>query len=142
MTACLHREQLRTAYCSQQKAGRLHESSSSCSDQQCGRRTDHQEKCSRANIGLTGKHWVEPWQDEKNKEAAARMDAIMNRLFIEPALGLGYPEDTMPMLKKLKSHYEDGDGKMIFDFVLSASVLQDYSQKIDDARNEGERDNG
>ena len=56
-------------------------------------------------------------QDEKNIEAAARMDAIMNRLFIEPALGLGYPEDTVPMLKKLKSHYEEGDEeKMIFDF--------------------------
>lgn len=72
-----------------------------------------------ANIGFTlANTWVEPVdQDEKNKEAAVRMDAIMNRLFIEPALGLGYPEDTIPMLKKLKSYYEDGDEqKMIFDF--------------------------
>jgi beta-glucosidase len=72
-----------------------------------------------ANIGTTlANTWVEPVdQDEKNIGAAARMDAIMNRLFIEPALGLGYPEDTVPMLKKLKSHYEDGDEKkMIFDF--------------------------
>ena len=73
----------------------------------------------RANIGTTlANTWVEPVdQDEKNFQAAARMDAIMNRLFIEPALGLGYPEDTVPMLKRLKSHYEDGDAeKMIFDF--------------------------
>ncbi len=72
-----------------------------------------------ANIGFTlANTWVEPVdQDEKNFQAAARMDAIMNRLFIEPALGLGYPEDTIPMLKKLKTHYEDGDEeKMIFDF--------------------------
>jgi len=72
-----------------------------------------------ANIGFTlANTWVEPVdQDEKNIRAAVRMDAIMNRLFIEPALGLGYPEDTIPMLKKLKSYYEDGDEqKMIFDF--------------------------
>jgi beta-glucosidase len=72
-----------------------------------------------ANIGFTlANTWVEPVdKDEKNIRAAVRMDAIMNRLFIEPALGLGYPEDTIPMLKKLKSYYEDGDEqKMIFDF--------------------------
>ncbi len=72
-----------------------------------------------ANIGTTlANTWVEPVdQDEKNIGAAARMDAIMNRLFIEPALGLGYPVDTIPMLKKLKSYYEEGDEeKMIFDF--------------------------
>ncbi len=72
-----------------------------------------------ANIGTTlANTWVEPVdQDEKNIEAAARMDAIMNRLFIEPALGLGYPVDTIPMLKKLKSYYEEGDEQMmIFDF--------------------------
>jgi len=72
-----------------------------------------------ANIGTTlANTYVEPVdQKEKNIKAAARMDAIMNRLFIEPCLGMGYPEDTVPILKKLKSLYEDGDeAKMIFDF--------------------------
>jgi beta-glucosidase len=72
-----------------------------------------------ANIGTTlANTYVEPVdQNEKNIEAATRMDAIMNRLFIEPALGLGYPEDTVPILKKLRSLYEDGDEmKMVFDF--------------------------
>jgi beta-glucosidase len=72
-----------------------------------------------ANIGTTfANTWVEPVdQKKKNIEAAARMDAIMNRLFIEPCLGLGYPEDTVPVLKKMKSLYEAGDElKMIFDF--------------------------
>jgi beta-glucosidase len=77
------------------------------------------EKVPGANIGTTlATTYVEPIdQKEKNIEAAARMDAIMNRLFIEPCLGLGYPEDTVPMLKKLKSLYKDGDEvKMVFDF--------------------------
>ena len=72
-----------------------------------------------ANIGTTfANTWVEPVdQTKKNIEAAARMDAIMNRLFIEPCLGLGYPADTLPILKKLHSLYEPGDeDKMTFDF--------------------------
>lgn len=72
-----------------------------------------------ANIGTTfANTWVEPVdQKKKNIEAAARMDAIMNRLFIEPCLGLGYPENTVPILKKMKSLYEEGDDKkMVFDF--------------------------
>jgi beta-glucosidase len=72
-----------------------------------------------ANIGTTfANTWVEPVdQTKKNTEAAARMDAIMNRLFIEPALGLGYPVETLPILKRLKSLYEPGDEeKMVFDF--------------------------
>ncbi len=72
-----------------------------------------------ANIGTTfANTYVEPVdQKKKNIEAAARMDAIMNRLFIEPCLGLGYPEDTMPILKKMRPLYEDGDeANMIFDF--------------------------
>lgn len=72
-----------------------------------------------ANIGTTfANTWVEPFDTKKkNVEAAARMDAIMNRLFIEPCLGLGYPEDTVPILRKMKSLYKAGDEtKMVFDF--------------------------
>ncbi|MCX6254469.1 MAG: GH1 family beta-glucosidase [Bacteroidia bacterium] len=72
-----------------------------------------------ANIGTTfANTWVEPVdQKKKNIEAAACMDAIMNRLFLEPCLGLGYPWDTVPILKKMKSLYQEGDeAKMIFDF--------------------------
>jgi beta-glucosidase len=72
-----------------------------------------------ANIGTTfATTLVEPLdQTSKNIGAAARVDAIMNRLFIEPCLGMGYPVDTLPILKKLKSLYEPGDEeKMVFDF--------------------------
>lgn len=72
-----------------------------------------------ANIGTTfANTWVEPVDDkERNIKAAARMDAVMNRLFIEPCLGMGYPEKTVPILKKMKSLYEEGDeARMAFDF--------------------------
>jgi len=72
-----------------------------------------------ANIGTTfANTYIEPVDEKKkNFDATARMDAIMNRLFIEPCLGLGYPEDTVPILKKMRSLYEQGDEeRMIFDF--------------------------
>jgi beta-glucosidase len=72
-----------------------------------------------AHIGTTfANTYVEPAdQSQKNIEAAARIDAVMNRLFLEPVLGMGYPEETLPVLRKLKSVYEPGDEeKMAFDF--------------------------
>lgn len=56
-------------------------------------------------------------QDEKNIAAAMRIDAGINRLFIEPSLGLGYPDDMLPVLKKIRKYQMDGDDeRMVFDF--------------------------
>jgi len=74
---------------------------------------------SEANIGTTFlTAYIEPVdQQKKNMEAAMRVDAAVNRLFVEPALGLGYPEDTLPVLKKIRKYYEAGDEeRMVFDF--------------------------
>ncbi len=54
-----------------------------------------------------------------NRRAAKRMETILNRLFVEPALGLGYPTDVMPGLNIIKQHFEDGDEEKLkfnFDF--------------------------
>jgi beta-glucosidase len=72
-----------------------------------------------ANIGTTFvTTYIEPVdQNKKNIEAAERTDAIMNRLFIEPCLGMGYPDKTLPLLKKIKKYQMEGDEeRMIFDF--------------------------
>ena len=37
------------------------------------------------------------------------MDALLNRLYIEPSLGLGYPLDALPALKRIKRYFEPGD---------------------------------
>src|SRR5687767_1899350 len=56
-------------------------------------------------------------QTKKHIGAAKRMDALLNRLFIEPALGLGYPSKDFTYLKEVEKHMQDGDDKkMIFDF--------------------------
>lgn len=54
-----------------------------------------------------------PW----NVEAANRMDAVFNRLYVEPGLGLGYPTKTVPILKRIEKFMKDGDEqKLPFDF--------------------------
>ncbi len=52
--------------------------------------------------------------------AAKRLDALLNRFFIEPALGLGYPTDVIPGLKRIEKYYHSGDEEMMkfdFDFI-------------------------
>jgi beta-glucosidase len=57
---------------------------------------------------------------QKNIDAANRLDAALNRLFIEPALGMGYPVETIPYLNRLEKYFKPGDDKLIiadFDFI-------------------------
>lgn len=65
--------------------------------------------------------YVEPVGSGKFHAAAAkRIDALHNRIFVEPVLGLGYPTDALPFLKKLKKYQLSGDDKLAqfdFDFV-------------------------
>jgi len=66
-------------------------------------------------------------QKEEDIQAANRMDILMNRLFLEPTLGMGYPKDeNFPFLRKLEIfnkawRYTD-DLHFKFDFI----GLQNY----------------
>lgn len=56
----------------------------------------------------------------RNIRAAKRMDALLNRFFIEPLLGLGYPYDDFIGLHKIKKYFKPGDEKLMqfdFDFI-------------------------
>lgn len=56
-------------------------------------------------------------QQEKNRAAAMRIDSGINRLFIEPSLGMGYPVEHLSVLKKIDKFKLDGDDqRMVFDF--------------------------
>ena len=71
--------------------------------------------------------FIEPFT-KKNKDiqAAKRTDALLNRMFLEPALGLGYPVEELPFLNKMmKKYVQDGDmEKLAFDFDFIG--LQNY----------------
>lgn len=73
----------------------------------------------KANVGTTfSMSAIHPKDSsKKHVDAAKRMDALLNRLFIEPALGLGYPSKDFAYIKEVEKHMEPGDEqKMIFDF--------------------------
>lgn len=84
-----------------------------------------------ANIGtaFSCSH-VQPYtQRPKDLRAAQRADALMNRLFVEPTLGLGYPSDVFPFLKGIDKYMKPGDAeKLIFDFDFIG--LQNYFRVI------------
>lgn len=73
---------------------------------------------------------VQPFtQNAKDIRAAKRADAIMNRLFLEPCLGLGYPVDAFPFLKGISKYMlEDDAEKLAFDFDFIG--LQNYFRVI------------
>ena len=84
-----------------------------------------------ANIGSTFScSHVEPKNDSKRHVNAARKaDVLVNRLFIEPALGMVYPIEDLGILKSLEQHIKPGDEeKMKFDFDFIG--LQNYTRIV------------
>ncbi|WP_282132620.1 GH1 family beta-glucosidase [Cellulophaga baltica] len=66
---------------------------------------------------------------KKNVLAAEKADALLNRLFIEPSLGLGYPAAAAPVLKKLNKYIQPGDledAVFEFDFI----GIQNYTREV------------
>ncbi|WP_462265409.1 GH1 family beta-glucosidase [Mucilaginibacter sp.] len=84
-----------------------------------------------ADIGTTFScSHIEPYRDRlSDKQAAIRADALINRLFIEPTLDLGYPVKDLPVLKKLTDYIQPGDEHlMAFDFDFIG--LQNYTREL------------
>jgi beta-glucosidase len=74
---------------------------------------------------------VEPFSSAKRDRAAAdRADALLNRLFIEPSLGLGYPTRELPFLSAIeKSVAQPGDKERLA-FRFDVIGLQHYFRVV------------
>jgi beta-glucosidase len=75
--------------------------------------------------------FIEPFsQNIKDIQAAKRTDALLNRMFLEPALGMGYPIVELPFLNKMmKKYVQEGDmEKLAFDFDFIG--LQNYFKVV------------
>lgn len=84
-----------------------------------------------ANIGSTFScSHIEPYSlHPRNIAAAQRFDALLNRLYIEPILGLGYPLATLPSLRKVEKFYQPNDESLLpfdFDFI----GIQNYTREV------------
>ena len=66
---------------------------------------------------------------DKDLKATERVDVLLNRVFIEPTLGLGYPITTVPFLKHISKYFLPGDEALIkvdFDFI----ELHNYTNEV------------
>ncbi len=84
-----------------------------------------------AQIGTTFScSHIEPFSDsQRDVDAAARADLFLNRLFIEPVLGMGYPTSESKILKRIERFVKPGDeDNMKFDFDFIG--LQNYTREI------------
>lgn len=84
-----------------------------------------------AQIGSTfsASHVIPKDDSDKHVKAAARVDAMLNRLFLEPTLGMGYPVENFPALAKIYDHVKPGDEeKLPFDFDFIG--LQNYTREM------------
>jgi len=66
---------------------------------------------------------------DRDIKAALRVDALVNRLFVEPLNGLGYPMQDLPFLKKIEKYILPGD-----EIALQAEPdfigIQNYTREV------------
>lgn len=83
------------------------------------------------NVGTTiSCSHLEPYSEsEKDKSATRKADALLNRLFIEPLIGLGYPLHDLPLLKRLDRYMRAGDEQRL-NFNMDFIGIQNYTREI------------
>lgn len=61
--------------------------------------------------------------------AAKRVDALLNRMFVEPLAGKGYPIADLKLLQRLETFVKDGDeSKLVFD--MDFIGVQNYTREV------------
>lgn len=61
--------------------------------------------------------------------AAVKVDALLNRTFIEPLLGLGYPVKDLRVLQRLEQFVRDGDESRL-SFDMDFIGIQNYTREV------------
>lgn len=73
---------------------------------------------------------IEPFRlNQLDATAARRVDTLLNRTFIEPLVGLGYPHKDLKILQRLEQVIKDGDeSRLAFD--MDFIGIQNYTREI------------
>ncbi len=86
---------------------------------------------SNLNVGTTFSYsHIEPFDANKEKDvrASLRVDALINRLFLEPLLGLGYPTKELKLLNRIEKFMHQDDEKHLT-FSMDFIGLQNYTRE-------------
>ncbi len=87
--------------------------------------------CKDCKVGTTFSYsHIEPYSNtQRDITAAKKADAILNRLFLEPLLGMGYPSKDVKVLERIERFMYPGDeGKLAFD--MDFIGLQNYTREL------------
>ena len=74
---------------------------------------------------------IEPYRpnEEKDIKAAVKTDALLNRIFLEPLLGTGYPVKDLKILERIERFmYPHDEKKLAFD--MDFIGLQNYTREL------------
>lgn len=84
-----------------------------------------------SNVGTTFScSHIEPFREkEKDILAAKKADALLNRMFIEPLLGLGYPTEDIKILNRIEKYIKQND-EIDLKFNMDFIGLQNYTREI------------
>ncbi|MEO6638440.1 MAG: family 1 glycosylhydrolase, partial [Ginsengibacter sp.] len=84
-----------------------------------------------SNVGTTFScSHIEPFRNtEKDIVAAKKVDALLNRLFIEPLLGLGYPADDLTIINRIDKFVKQDDEKNMA-FNMDFIGVQNYTREM------------
>lgn len=73
---------------------------------------------------------IQPFRNtEADRLAAVRVDALVNRLFIEPLVGEGYPVKDFKLLQRLEQFVKDGDEARV-EFEMDFIGIQNYTREM------------
>ena len=86
---------------------------------------------SNAKVGTTFScSLIQPYRPiEKDIVAAKRVDTLLNRLFVEPLAGLGYPVKDLKLLHRLEPFVKDGDEAKL-PFNMDFIGIQNYTREM------------
>jgi beta-glucosidase len=84
-----------------------------------------------SNVGTTFScSHIEPYRNtDKDIIAAKKVDALLNRLFIEPLLGLGYPVNNLKILQRIEKFIKQDDEKNLC-FNMDFIGVQNYTREV------------
>jgi len=84
-----------------------------------------------SNVGTTfSSSHIESYRNtDKDIIAAKKVDALLNRLFIEPLLGLGYPVKDLKILQRIEKFIKQDDEKNL-SFNMDFVGIQNYTREV------------
>ncbi len=85
----------------------------------------------KSNVGTTFScSHIDPYtNNEKDIIAAKKVDALLNRLFIEPVLGKGYPLNDLKILSRIEKYMKPDDEKDLA-FDMDFVGIQNYTREM------------